>query len=190
MKSLIKPKPGDLFYIPSISQSNENGFVIARYIEFIKPNLGHLIEVFDHFYTELPKNISDVDTSKKLFQPIFCSMRFSGIPRWKILFNHPEYDKSESDYKNIAFKFDGSIWIGGESRITENEELQNMEPSICWRMDHIIFRVLYHLKGFLSYDEIMNYDKIPTEYRVDNESAKKKVLEITKIIDNKFRSWG
>ncbi|MGH1517283.1 hypothetical protein [Chryseobacterium sp. JK1] len=189
MKSLMKPKPGDLFYIPSINQLNENGFVIARYIEFMTPNLGHLIEVFDHFYTEPPKKISDVYTTKRLFQPIFCSMRFSGIPRWKILFSNPEYDKSESSYKNITFEFDGSIWMGGESIITENQELQNIEPSICWRMDHIILRVLYHLKGFLANNEIMDYDKIPMEYSMDNELTGEKILEMAKMTDNKFKSW-
>ncbi|PWN61204.1 Imm26 family immunity protein [Chryseobacterium viscerum] len=191
MKSLMKPKPGDLFYIPSISQSNENGFVIARYIEFIKPNLGHLIEVFDHFYTEPPKSISDVDTSKRLFQPIFCSMRFAAdIPRWKILFGNPEYDKSESNYKDITFVFDRSLWVGGETKGIETDEMQNIEPSICWRMDHIIFRVLNHLKGFLSNDEVMDYDKIPMEYRQDNEIAQKRVNEIAEIMHDKFKSWG
>lgn len=91
MTDLKAPKPGDLFYIPALNANDEPGFVIARYIELIPPALGHLIEVFGHFYTQIPASIEQVDTSRRLFRPIFCSMRFSGIPRWKILFSDPGY---------------------------------------------------------------------------------------------------
>lgn len=190
MKSLIKPNPGDLFYIPAIGPLNEEGFVIARYIEFMKPNLGHLIEVFDHFHTELPWNILDVNTSERLFRPIFCSMRFSGIPRWKILFSDLDYDKSDSGYEHISFSFDQSIWMGGENKIATPEQLLHAEPSICWRMDHIIFRVIAHLKGLLSKDEVMDYHKLPVEYRVDNDGAIKTVREIAERMHNQFTVWG
>lgn len=190
MKSLIKPNPGDLFYIPAIGILNQEGFVIARYIELIKPNLGHLIEVFDHFYTEPPKDISDVKTTERLFRPIFCSMRFADIPRWKKLFSDPDYDKSESGYEQISFAFGQNIWIGGETKMATPEQLVNIEPSICWRMSHIIFRVMAHLKGSLSKDEVMDYHKLPVEYRVDDDGAIKTVHEIAEHMHNQFTVWG
>ncbi|EDS4738650.1 hypothetical protein B0C58_004703 [Salmonella enterica subsp. enterica serovar Oranienburg] len=189
MKPLIKPEPGDLFYIPALNISDVDGFVLARYIEFIKPNLGYLIEVFEHFYTELPEKRS-VDTSSRLFRPIFCSMRFSDIPKWKILFSDPDYDKSKSGYERISFAFDGSIWIGGVSKKATPEQLINIEPSVCWRMDHIVFRTIAHLKRLVHKNDVMNYHQLPIEYRVDNEIAKRRVRDISEIMDKKFNAWG
>lgn len=61
MKLLIKPEPGDFFYIPAVDEFNVDEFFITRYIEYIKPNLGHLIEVFKKFLRSfilnLPKKI-------------------------------------------------------------------------------------------------------------------------------------
>lgn len=57
MRPLIKPGPGDIFYIPALKITDADGFVLARYIEFIKPNLGHLIEVFEKFYIKPPERI-------------------------------------------------------------------------------------------------------------------------------------
>lgn len=190
MKSLIKPNSGDFFYIPAINALDIDGFVIARYIDFIKPNLGHLIEIFEHFYTELPESISDIDTSNRLFRPIFCSMRFSDIPRWKILFSDPDYDKSKSEYEEISFAFDGSIWTGGTSKKVIPERLINIEPAICWRMDHIIIRVIAHLKGLISKHDVMDYHQLPMEYRVDSEIAKKRVRKVVGIMDERFSVWG
>ncbi|MGT42416.1 hypothetical protein D9F98_23720 [Escherichia coli] len=190
MKLLIKPNPGDLFYIPALNALDVNGFVLARYIEFIKPNLGYLIEVFEHFYTEPPEKKSDVDRSERLFKPIFCSMRFSDIPKWKILFSDPSYDKSKSGYERISFAFDSSIWIGGVSKKATSEQLINIEPSICWRMEHIVFRTIAHLKGLIPKNGIMDYHQLPVEYRIGNEIAKKRVQEISAIMNDKFNSWG
>lgn len=189
MKPLIKPEPGDLFYIPALNISDVNGFVLARYIEFIKPNLGYLIEVFEHFYTKPPEKKSDVDMSGRLFRPIFCSMRFSDIPKWKILFSDLDYDKSKSGYERISFAFDGSIWTGGVSKKVKSEQLINIEPSICWRMDHIVFRTIAHLKGLVQKNDVMDYHQLPTEYRVDNEIAKRRVREISELMDKKFKAW-
>lgn len=46
-----------------------------------------------------------VDTSRRLFRPIFCSLRSSGIPSWKILFSDPGYKKPNSHYDKIQFAF-------------------------------------------------------------------------------------
>lgn len=61
MKTLKSPKPGDLFYIPALNASDETGFVIARYIELIPPALGHLIEAFAKFYTQIPESMSEIN---------------------------------------------------------------------------------------------------------------------------------
>jgi hypothetical protein len=175
MKTLTAPKPGDLFYIPALNASDEPGFVIARYIEFIPPALGHLIEVFGKFYTRIPVSISEIDTSKRLFRPIFCSMRFSGIPRWKILFSDPNYQKTTSGYDEIQFAFDSEIWIGGVSKPAKERQLTDIEPSICWRMHHIIFRVIAHLRGALAENEPMDYERLPNDLRVDSPVASERV---------------
>jgi hypothetical protein len=190
MKALINPKSGDLFYIPALNISDDNGFVLARYIDFIKPNLGYLIEVFEQFYIEPPKKKLDVNMSDRLFRPIFCSMRFSNIPKWKILFNDPDYDKEKSGYREISFAFDGSIWRGGVTKKATSEQLMNVEPSICWRMDHIVFRTIAHLKGLVHKDDVMDYHQLPEDYRIDNDIAKRRVYEISEIINNKFNGWG
>ena len=175
MKTLTAPKPGDLFYIPALNASDEPGFVIARYIEFIPPALGHLIEVFAKFYTKIPASISEIDTSKRLFRPIFCSMSFSGIPRWKILFCDPNYKKTISGYDQIQFAFDSEIWIGGVSESATEQQLVNIEPSICWRMHHIIFRVIAHLRGALTENEPMDYERLPVDLRIDSSIALERV---------------
>lgn len=141
MKLLIKPESGDFFfYIPAVDEFNVDEFFITRYIEYIKPNLGHLIEVFKKFYTEPPEKNSDVNTNERLFRPIFCSMRFSGIPRWRILFSNPDYDKSDSGYESISFAFGSSIWVGRETKDIAIEKQSDIEPSICWRMDHFKYK--------------------------------------------------
>jgi hypothetical protein len=66
---------------------------------------GYLIEVFARFYMELPQSIDEVDISQRLFRPIMCSLRFAEVPRWKVLFSDPGYDKSQSDYDNIGIAF-------------------------------------------------------------------------------------
>ncbi|AZF18672.1 Imm26 family immunity protein [Pseudomonas sp. R3-18-08] len=175
MKTLTAPKPGDLFYIPAVNASDEPGFVIARFIELIPPALGHLIEVFAKFHTQIPESINDIDTSKRLFRPIFCSMRFSGIPRWKILFSDPNYQKAISRYDEIQFAFDSEIWTGGVSKPASERQLANIEPSICWRMDHLIFRVIAHLRGALAENEPMDYERLPPDLRVDSTAASERV---------------
>ncbi len=175
MKTLKSPKPGDLFYIPALNSSDETGFVIARYIELIPPALGHLIEVFAKFYTQIPVSLSEVDTSKRLFRPIFCSMLFSEIPRWKILFSDPDYKKESSGYDEIQFAFESEIWVGGVSKPATEQQLNNIEPSICWRMHHIIFRVIAHLRGAISDAEPMDYEKLPPDLRIDSTIASERV---------------
>lgn len=189
MKILKAPKPGDLFYVPALNASDEPGFVMARYIELIPPALGHLIEVFAKFHTQIPTSISEVDTSKRLFRPIFCSMRFSDIPRWKILFSDPDYKKSTSGYDRIQFAFESEIWTGGVSKPASEEQLVNIEPSICWRMHHIIFRVIAHLRGALTENDAMDYEHIPDDLRIDSvtasERVNKAVLHTQELFDSK-----
>lgn len=79
--------------------------------------------------------------------------------------------------------------MGGYIKKINPEKLINIEPSICWRMEHIIFRTIVHLKELVLKDELMDYHKIPVEYRLDNEIAKRRVYEISEIMDNKFNSW-
>ncbi|MGY2373662.1 hypothetical protein ACW9IB_04075 [Pseudomonas sp. SDO524_S393] len=149
--------------------------MIARYIELIPPALGHLIEVFAKFHTQIPTSIGEVDTSKRLFRPIFCSMRFSDIPRWKILFSDPDYKKSSSGYDRIQFAFESKIWTGGVSKPASEEQLANIEPSTCWRMNHIIFRVIAHLRGALTEDEPMDYERLPHDLRINSVTASERV---------------
>lgn len=188
MKALTKPKAGDLFYIPAVNKDDEIGFIIARYIELIEPNLGHLIEVFEKFYTEIPTSIDEVDTTRRLFRPIFCSLRFSSLPRWKILFSDPDYEKSMSGYGKIKFAFDSSLWVGGKSLSATESQLEGIEPSICWRMDHIVFRVIAHLKGALDPDDIMDYEKLPEDLREDSDIASERVEKAARIMNEKFES--
>lgn len=67
-------------------------------------------------------------------------MRFSGIPRWRILFSNPDYDKSDSGYESISFAFGSSIWVGRETKDIAIEKQSDIEPSICWRMDHFKYK--------------------------------------------------
>jgi hypothetical protein len=175
MKILKSPKPGDLFYIPAVDASETPGFVIARYIELIPPALGHLVEVFARFYTHIPSSIAEVDTSHRLFRPIFCSMRFSDIPRWKILFSDPDYKKTSSNYESIQFAFGSKIWIGAHIQAATPEQLSGVEPSICWRMDHIIYRVIAHLRHALNENDCMGHFELPEDLRVGNDVAFERV---------------
>lgn len=188
MKILKSPKPGDLFYIPALDASDTPGFVIARYIEFIPPALGHLIEVFARFYTHIPNSIDEVDTSHRLFRPIFCSMRFSGIPRWKILFSDPDYIKASSDYDTIQFVFGSKIWSGARIQIATSEQISSVEPSICWRMDHIIYRVIAHLRNALNNNDCMGHFELPEDLRIGSDVALERVNKAAQSMKELFDS--
>ncbi|WP_369914996.1 hypothetical protein AB8810_22290 [Xanthomonas sp. NCPPB 3005] len=175
MKALKAPKPGDLFYIPAVDAADAPGFVIARYIELIPPALGHLVEVFADFHTQIPASIAQVDRSRRLFRPIFCSLRFSAIPRWKILFSDPGYTKADSRYDAIQFAFETDLWIGGTSHPATAERLAGIEPSICWRMDHLMIRVIAHLRGAIAENACMEHFALPEDLRVDSEVALERV---------------
>lgn len=191
MKPLTKnAKPGDLFYIPAMNKEGKSGFVIGRYIELIPTNVGHLIEVFARFYTERPQSIDEVDKSQRLFRPIMCSLRFSEIPRWKVLFSDPDYDKSQSDYDNIAIAFDTKLWIGGKSRGALKVELGEFEDSTCWRMHHIVFRVNAHLAGIFGPNDWYDYHLVPKGQRVDDSQAKEKVIALADGMAAQFTIYG
>lgn len=188
MKALRAPKPGDLFYIPAVDAADAPGFVIARYIEFMPPALGHLIEVFAEFHTRIPASIAQVDTSRRLFRPIFCSLRFSAIPRWKILFSDPRYTRSDSRYEEIQFAFGTDIWSGGHSHPASADRRSGVEPSICWRMDHLVFRVIAHLRGAIAKHACMEYAALPEDLRVDNDVAFERVKRAAASMQKLFGS--
>lgn len=183
-------KPGDLFYIPAMNEQGKFGFVIGRYIELVPTNVGQLIEVFARFYTEPPQSIDEVDKSQRLFRPIMCSLRFAEIPRWKILFSDPGYDKSQSDYDKIGIAFDIDLWIGGKSRSATKVELRNFEDSTCWRMHHIVFRVNAHLAGIFGPNERYDYHRVPKGQRIDAPTAKEKVFALAEEMDARFKNWA
>ena len=182
--------PGDLFYIPAMDNVGEYGFVLARFIEHIEPNVGHLIEVFAHFYTEPPKSLDEVDKSQRLFRPIMCDTYFQSIPRWKILFNDPSYDKSQSDYANIAIAFVPYFWIGGNRKPASQDQMKGLEKSTCWRMHHIIFRVNAHLAGIFHPNDCYTFHGMPLEMRSDNPEAEAKVFALAQAMDEKFKIWA
>jgi|GEM_PF-1244188 len=190
MKPLMSnAKQGDLFYIPAMNKEGKSGFVIGRYIELIPTNVGHLIEVFAKFYTERPESLAEVDKNQRLFRPIMCSLRFAEIPRWKILFGDPGYDKSQSDYDSIAIAFDTKLWIGGKSRSATKDELREFEDSTCWRMHHIVFRVNAHLAGIFGPNDRYDYHRVPKGQRVDDPAAKEEVIALAEAMDARFKSW-
>lgn len=191
MKSLLRPKAGDLFYIPAKNADGTDGFVIARYIELIEYNIGHLIEVFAHFYTEPPDSIEDVDKSSRLFRPIMWDMCFfKPYPRWKILFSDQNYDKSQSDYENIALAFDaGNVWIGGQNKKVSQEVFDSFEPSICWSIDNLITRTNAHLSGIFSADEKYDYHRLPEHMRPDAPVASTAIKALALKMDQRFQAW-
>ena len=184
-------RAGDLFYIPAVREA-VCGFVMARYIELIPTNVGHLIEVFARFYLMPPAAVAEVDKSERLFRPIMCSLRFSEIPRWKVLFSDSGYEKSESDYNNIAFAFPNYIWKGGKEKIKPSYEgqLKEFEDSTCWRMIHVVFRVNAHLAGIFEANEAYDYRRLPEDLRVDNPVAKERVIVAARLMDERFKTWA
>lgn len=184
-------KPGDIFYIPGINKEGTYGFVLARYIELIKPNLGYLIEIFSEFYTSLPASIDHIDVSKRLFRPVMCSLLFRNLPRWKIIFSNPSYEKSQSEYENISIEFyDGDLWSGGEIIPLNRKKAGKYEDSTCWRMKHLIFRVNAHLAGLLGPNDSYDYDRLPKNCRVDSPDADAKVIDVAVVVDNLFKEWA
>lgn len=193
MKQLTpNTQSGDLFYIPAINKGGDYGFVMARYIELIQPNSGYLIEVFAKFYETPPESIAEVDKSQRLFRPIMFSMYFKTVPKWKILFNDPIYDKSQSDYENITIAFHSDLWIGGKGKIQPAYpgQLKEFEDSTCWRTHHIIFRVNAHLAGVFGPNDRYDYHRVPQGERVDDLEAQAKVVALANEMDRRFKAWA
>lgn len=187
----MRPEPGDLFYLPARNAKGVHGFVIGRYIEHIEPNIGHLIEVFDRFYTEPPTRIEDVDRTRRLFRPVMWSMYFfKPWPRWKILFSDPGYVKSQSDYENIGIAFDSRrAWIGGQALKVSQEIFDSLEPSICWSVDNLISRVISHLAGIFGPEDKYDYHKLPPNLRMDRPEAYEVVEALALEMDQRFQVW-
>lgn len=195
MKTFRRPQPGDLFYIPAVNANGAHGFVMARHIEAVPPNIGDLIEVFYSFYTEPPGRIEDVDTSRRLFRPIMWDAYFfKPYPRWMILFSDPHYDKSQSDYDHIDFAFDsrrlsGEIWRGGRSVKVSPEVFESTEPPTCWSVDNLISRVIAHLAGIFNSAEQYDYHRLPEFLRMDKPVAYERIEALAIEMDQKFQAW-
>ena len=183
-------QPGDIFYIPGMNKEGDYGFVLARYIELIPTNVGHLIEVFAKFYTIPPTSIEDVDKTHRLFRPIMFDMYFQRIPKWKVLFSDPGYDKSQSDYTNIGIAFHTNLWLGGNCKPATREQLNKFEASECWRTHHIMLRVNAHLSGLFGPEEEYDYSRIPKGQRVDDPGVVEKVIAVAEEIDGRFKIWA
>lgn len=193
MKHLSRSvQPGDLFYMPAINANGDHGFVMARYIELLPTNVGHLIEVFAKFHDKPPRTISEVEKNSRLFNPIMFDLYFQYIPKWRILFSDPQYEKSQSNYENITIAFHNHLWIGGKGNIppTYPNQLKEYEGSTCWRTHHIIFRVNAHLAGIFGSNDKYDYHLAPLEYRFDTPSALEEVVSLAKEIDEKFGVWS
>jgi len=189
MKNLTaKSHPGDLFYIPAFDKDGKCGIVIARYIELMAPNVGHIIEIFNKHYKSFPTNITEVDMSTRLLRPVMFDMYFKDIPRWKVLFSDSEYEKSQSDYKNISFAFYFDAWVGGRTVKASKEQLKDMEESTCWGPEHLIFIVNAYLAGIFAGHEQFRDEVVPPEQQVDNPSAYARVIDLAKSIDKKMKT--
>jgi hypothetical protein len=179
-------KPGDVLCIPALDGRWQSGFVLGRYIEKMEPNIGHLIEVFQTFHKSLPVRVDRVNTSDRLFRPIFCSLRFSEIPAWRVVQRSTDYTKADSAYEAIAFAFQHQLWLGGRVRDASPAELLAAEPATCWRMPHVLFRIHYHLAGIFDRNERYDYNKVPDAERLDNEAAKRRVLSSAQCLEEQL----
>lgn len=187
---------GSIFYMPALSHDKKVGFVLARYIEHVESNAGFLIEVFSRFYSVPPRSLAEVDMADRLFRPILCSMRFSEIPRWKVLFEDPQYDKSCSGYADITFEYYSNFWVGGAT-IKKSPSDQGfsqgsnaLEWSTCWRMHHIVFRVNACLAGFFGQEEAYDNNKLPECMQIGNQEAGGAVIALAKQVDELFKGFG
>lgn len=188
-------RPGDVFYIPAFSSEGEVGFVLARFIEHVEHNAGALIEVFNKFYREPPENLAQVDMVERLFRPILCSLRFSEIPRWRILFGDETYDKTDSSYADIGLEYHAELRVGGVRYpkpvgLHGYANCSNYETATCWRMHHIVFRVNAHLAGCLGPNDSYRAGKLPEDMRVGNEAAETKVVSLAREVDALFKKWA
>ncbi|WP_158664902.1 hypothetical protein [Pseudomonas sp. SWI44] len=186
---------GDIFYIPAITPAGEVGFVLARFIEHVEHNAGALIEVFKKFYREPPKTLGQVDMTGRLFRPILCSMRFSEIPRWRILFRGEAYDRLVSNYRDITLEYHSDFRVGGVRHpkpVSEHgyASCSPYEAATCWRMHHIVFRVNAHLAGYFGPNDSCRMSEIPEDMRIGNEVAEQKVLGLAKEVDGLFKKWA
>lgn len=188
-------KAGDVFYIPAMSPVGEVGFVLARFIEQVEHNAGALIEVFRKFYSEPPKSLAQVDMAERLFRPILCSLRFSEIPRWRILFEDDAYDRGISNYSDIKLEYHSDFRVGGVrySKPQGSHGYSNDSPyeaATCWRMHHIIFRVNAHLAGYFGPEDTYRGKNLPENMKIGNEEAEQKVVILAKEVDGLFKKWS
>lgn len=185
-------KPGDVFYIPALNQSQEQGFVMARFIENVPVNVGYLLEVFSRFYTIPPACMEDIDMSQRLFRPVMTSFSFSEVPKWRVLFSDPDYDRSQSRYDEITFSFVRYLWVGGKEvpKSEWDQDISRIERPICWRTLHLILRVNAHLAGIFKADEPRDYHRLPENMKEDNPEALATVIALAEAMDDKFKLWA
>ncbi|MDN2700718.1 Imm26 family immunity protein [Janthinobacterium sp. SUN100] len=185
-------KPGDVFYIPALNPSQEQGFVMARFIENVPVNVGYLLEVFARFYTIPPACMEDIDMSQRLFRPVMTSFSFSEVPKWRVLFSDPYYDKSQSNYDDITFSFVPYLWVGGKEipKSQCDRDLSGIERPICWRALHLILRVNAHLAGIFNADEPHDYHRLPENMKADNPEALVRAIALAEAMDDKFKLWA
>lgn len=180
-------KPGYEFCVPAIDAHERCGMVVGRYIAHIEPNIGHLIEIFSAFYLTPPESVAKIDRSTRLFRPILCSLRFAEIPKWRILHRNINYNIIDSNFDSIAIAFDTEKWLGGKFSNRSRSEMELLEPSICWRTHHVVFRVNAYLSGIFLRDESYDFHKLPSSLRVDNPEAQTRVIEAATMLDRNIK---
>ena len=78
--------------------------------------------------------------------------------------------------------------MGGTSHPATAEQLSGIEPSICWRMDHIVFRVIAHLRGAIEENACMEHFDLPEDLRVDSSVALDRVNKVAHSMQLLFKS--
>jgi Immunity protein 26 len=149
MKKLVV-QSGDVFLIPLEISEKKNGYVIGRVISDESVN-AHLVEIFSHFYADIPTSSELKDLSSRLFRPVFLKFLFTKIDKWKVVSKNPNFHKNEVGYDSIKIAFDASIppklWQGGKLAPTGIESLRGLEPSIVWFPEKIVKRIAAHVRG-------------------------------------------
>lgn len=57
--------------------------------------------------------------------------------------------------------------MGGISHPATAEQLSGIEHSLCWRRDHVVFRVITHLREAIGENECMGHFDLPEDLRAD-----------------------
>jgi hypothetical protein len=196
----LKIKPGDIFYIPVYQSDETMGFVLARHISYHSGL--NVAEIFSKFYTYLPLSIDQVDFSKRLFRPVFCSLEYyktTTSKKWRILFSDKNYEKSQSNYDSITIVSpEGEYFIKSKSFIGGKDELTTQEDTTIWMPLDLSIRASAHLNGFFGCNEKFDWWKFSgIEKSSENKNDLRKFVdrqfEIAKnvcdVIHDKIEKW-